>query len=617
MRAWEHETDTADLVSVIIVNFNAGPLLTRCVESVLASAVPVEVFIADNNSKDGSLDEVRERFPVSRRFQIVENGRNLGFAKACNLGVQRTTGKYLLFLNPDCIIEPRGIGRIVEVMKANPDAGMAGCLLRNPDGSEQAGCRRYIPTPWRSLVRILNLSRIFKNDPDISSIDLAAQPLPGEPMPVEAISGAFMFVRRSALQKVGLLDDGYFMHCEDLDWCMRFHGAGYRILFVPDVEVVHAKGTCSASRPIRVEFYKHRGMVRFYRKFFWRRYPVVLMYLVVPAVWVRFLAKAIFLAIKRPARPDTSSLIPQAESLFLRPAGGQDTLALPEIVVTGATSQIGKFLLPKLCKSGFRVHALTRHAIGGRSVTGERITWHQSNVGGVSILPSLERPTALIHLAPLPTLLPLVESIAQQGIRRLIAFGSTSRFSKVHSRDAAEQELAKKLIEAEAALQKKCSEYGIVWTLFRPTLIYGCGQDRNVTTIARFVRRFGFFPLVGEGRGLRQPVHADDLAEACIQALECQATFNRAYNLSGGQTLTYFEMVREIFRCVKRSPRIFHTPPQLFHAVLKLVTFIPAYRNLNLEMAIRMNVDLCFDCSEATRDFGYRPRPFKLEEGTV
>jgi GT2 family glycosyltransferase len=123
--------------------------------------------------------------------------------------------------------------------------------------------------------------------------------LPTSPVAVEAISGAFMLVRRSALETVGPWDSGYFLHCEDLDWCMRFKQAGYRILFVPDVVVSHAQGGCSQGRAVFVEWHKHKGMLRFYRKFYRESYPLALMALVYLAVWLRFAAKALALTLRR------------------------------------------------------------------------------------------------------------------------------------------------------------------------------------------------------------------------------------------------------------------------------------------------------------------------------
>jgi GT2 family glycosyltransferase len=151
-----------------------------------------------------------------------------------------------------------------------------------------------VPTPWRSLVRVLHLDKVFAGHSRFKGLSLNTTPLPENPVEVEAISGAFMLVTRKALQDVGPLDDQYFMHCEDLDWCMRFRKKGWQILFVPQAEAVHHQGHCSASRPIAVELYKHKGMLRFYNKFFRHQYPGVLMWLVTGSVWIRFGLVAVY-----------------------------------------------------------------------------------------------------------------------------------------------------------------------------------------------------------------------------------------------------------------------------------------------------------------------------------
>ena len=287
-----HGSYQRPLVSVIIVNFNGGELLTQCVQSILSSNIPLEVFVSDNGSADGSVALLRHRLGADTRLSIIENNRNLGFSRANNLAAKWACGEYILYLNPDCILKRDTLTRMLAEMVTYPEAGMAGPLIRNTDGSEQAGCRRAVPTPWRTLVRVLHLNRLFPNYPRFRTFLLNQAPLPAEPVYMEAISGAFMLVRRQAYNQVGPLDEGYFLHCDDLDWCMRFRQAGWKILFVPDVEVVHYKGTCSKDRPIQVLWHKHRGMVRFYRKFFRHQYPLPLMVLVVSAVWVRFVLLA-------------------------------------------------------------------------------------------------------------------------------------------------------------------------------------------------------------------------------------------------------------------------------------------------------------------------------------
>ncbi len=283
-------------VSVVTVNFNAGEALCACVRSVLASTVAVEVVVVDNGSRDGSLERLRRDLGGDPRALLLEMHANLGFAAANNRGLLETRGEFVLFLNPDCVVEPATIERMRAVLELHPEAGMAGCLVQNPDGSEQPGGRRRIPTPGLALGRAFGLARLLGRGRDFV---LAGTPLPAEPAEVEAISGAFMFVRRRAIEAVGPLDEGYFLHCEDLDWCLRFRQAGQRVLFVPGVKVRHHKGRSSRERPVRVLWHKHRGMVRFYRKFFRDAYPAPLMWAVFAGIGVRFVALAALALVRR------------------------------------------------------------------------------------------------------------------------------------------------------------------------------------------------------------------------------------------------------------------------------------------------------------------------------
>ena len=346
------------------------------------------------------------------------------------------------------------------------------------------------------------------------------------------------------------------------------------------------------------------------------------------------------------------------------------------VVVTGATSQIGFFLLPRLLREGYEVLAVSRRppvggggkpasrdgrlvwavgdltgnpaaglpawdvagvpgsgvpdsgapvrgpagiplpprAVAGRGWTSEplRATAPDPGTSATADADSGDSPPrhtpALIHLAPLWLL--SAELLDRSGARRVIAFGSTSRFSKEASSSPGERALARRLAEAEARLASEAEARGIAWTVFRPTLVYGCGRDQNVARVARLIRRYGVFPLAGEARGLRQPVHADDLAAACVAALGAPAAFNRAYDLSGGETLSYRAMVAAIARACGRRPRLPAVPVGLLRAAIGLARHWPGGRDLTVGMAERMNQDLCFDHAEATRDFGYRPRAF-------
>lgn len=284
------------VISTIIVNYNAGEFLRSCVDSLLNCPLETEVIVVDNASTDHSLDALAGLPNV----QIIKNATNVGFATACNVGIRVASAPFLLFLNPDCFFKPDTLIRLLEAMRFDERVGMVGGLLVNPDGTEQAGGRRAIPTPWRSFVRAFGLARFADRWPRLFfDFHLHKQPLPNHNIEVEAISGACMMVRREAIQDVGEWDERYFLHCEDLDWCMRFRQKGWKILFVPSARVTHALGVSSRSRPIFVEWHKHKGMIRFYRKFFRRQYPGVLMGLVALGVWLRFGLVAGYYTVKR------------------------------------------------------------------------------------------------------------------------------------------------------------------------------------------------------------------------------------------------------------------------------------------------------------------------------
>lgn len=276
-------------VSIVIVNYNAGPLLTSCVQAVLCQAE--EVIVVDNGSRDGSLECLTQNCRNLPNLRIIPMGRNLGFSTACNIGAAAATSLNILFLNPDCIIGQDTLARMVAVLHSAPDIGMVGGFLANPDGTEQAGGRRLFPTPKRAFIRAFGLYRLARWAPKVfQEVCLIAADLPDKPIEMEAVSGACMLVKREALEDVGLFDEGYFLHCEDVDLCMRFWKKGWRIMFVPDAPVIHEKGVCSRERPIFTEWHKHKGMIRFYNKFFRSEYPWLLWPCIIFGVWIRFTA---------------------------------------------------------------------------------------------------------------------------------------------------------------------------------------------------------------------------------------------------------------------------------------------------------------------------------------
>ena len=210
----------------------------------------------------------------------------------------------------------------------------------------------------------------------------------------------------------------------------------------------------------------------------------------------------------------------------------------------------------------------------------------------------------------LPQYFPMLERL---GARRVVALSSTSIFTKSAeggSCDIADIALAQRLKDGERLFKEWASVAGIAWTILRPTLIYDLVHDKNVFVIAKFIRRFGFFPLLGHAQGLRQPIHADDVAAAAWAVLGSAAAAGRAYNISGGETLTYRDMVARIFEAQGRRPRFIQVPLAFFRLGVTCLRRFPRYAHWTVAMAQRMNRDLVFDHSDATRDFGFKARAF-------
>ncbi|MCW5619990.1 MAG: NAD-dependent epimerase/dehydratase family protein [Burkholderiales bacterium] len=286
------------------------------------------------------------------------------------------------------------------------------------------------------------------------------------------------------------------------------------------------------------------------------------------------------------------------------------TSSTGQVLVLGARSHVGDFLLPALVQAGHAVFAVSRQQSGlSRS---EGVVWlHAGADGGIHGHPALQRP-AVVSLLPAPLLAGCLESLIRLDITRVIAFSSTSVFTKARSMDPAEVRLVESLMKAESTIVSLCSKHQVAWTLFRPTLVYSWGRDRNVTEIGNFVRRFRVFLLLGRGNGLRQPVHAEDLARACVAALDNDKTFGKAYNLAGATRLTYRSMVEEVFRCEGLPPRFISVPGWAIRAAIRAARIVPRLRELSPELATRMEMDMCFDSSDALRDFGFEPRAFAL-----
>lgn len=275
-------------------------------------------------------------------------------------------------------------------------------------------------------------------------------------------------------------------------------------------------------------------------------------------------------------------------------------------LVFGGSGQIGAALLARLREVGWQVHALSRDP----QADAPGLRWLRGDFAHMPPLP--EAMDAIFSCGPLDH---FARWHAQAGIRcpRVIAFSSTSVHVKQASSDAGERDVAQRLREAEATLFATADARTIAVTVLRPTLVYGVGRDATLSRIAHMAHRFGRFALPRGADGLRQPVHVDDLADAALACVAAPATHGRTYDLPGGETLSYREMVGRVLACLPPPPRLHVLPMPAFRALLALARARGMARGLTLDAVARMRDDLVFDAGPATRDFGYAPRAFNPE----
>lgn len=253
-------------ISVIIVNYNVRQFLENALFSLKRAmeGLAGEIIVVDNASDDGSVEMLKEKFPD---VVLIRNKRNVGFARANNIALQRARGRYFLLINPDTVVQEDTIRVMVSFFDENDDVGLAGCKILNPDGSFQLPCRRSFPTPWVSFTKTVGLSALFPRSRLFGRYNLTYLS-PDETYPVDAVSGSFMMFSRRTYEQVGGLDETFFMYGEDLDYCYRVQKTGFKVFYVHGTKIIHFKGESTKRSDINEISVFHEAMRIFVKKHF-------------------------------------------------------------------------------------------------------------------------------------------------------------------------------------------------------------------------------------------------------------------------------------------------------------------------------------------------------------
>jgi hypothetical protein len=255
-------------VTVIVVNYNAGPALPRMVDSLAPALGPDdELLVVDNASEDNSLDLISNHAsnPV-----FIRNPDNRGFSAAVNQGMAAGRGDFFLLLNPDVVVQPGTLREMERFMAAHPGAGVAGGRVCETDGRLQLACRRGFPSPWVAFCRLSGLSFMFPQSTLFARYNLTFLD-PDQEAEVDAVSGSFMMIRRAVTEQIGRFDEDFFLYAEDIDFCFRAKQAGWKVMYNPAAPITHAKGVCADSSPGPAAYQFYHTMWTFHKKHFYKK----------------------------------------------------------------------------------------------------------------------------------------------------------------------------------------------------------------------------------------------------------------------------------------------------------------------------------------------------------
>lgn len=595
-------------ISVVMVSYYTGDIFLRlAMDSVLAEPECAELILVNNGNPPGLDKELTARAAGDKRIRYIKGHGNIGFAKACNLGAKSATGDYILLLNPDTMVTQGALAKVLEAIRPYPPQTMAGCYLQNPSGSEQRGGRRGLMTPMNAFFETVGLSRLLPADQRLNLNNTRMPPVTHE---VPAISGAFMLLSRSYYQKLGGMDEAYFLHMEDMDLCYRVHKSGGKIICVPEAKVVHFRSTSEISSDF-VEKQKAKSFVRYLKTHAGKDASAAfLTNVMTPAIWTRFYLKTTIGKLSKTFEPPLYEKQKSTRLLLLhramRFAQAEPLLANKVVLVTGASGQLGISIVAGLLAIGAKVVAVTKRT--RVPFTHENLIWAERDFQREPRALQGANVNFVIHAADMKYLARQLPDIVESGATRLVAFSCLGISDKAVSgqkqdkRKALAQEKAEKDIIAFA--QQKKMEV----TIFRSTDMYGTGLDNGITKQADIIRRYGRLPIEYPAKGLRQPVHVADVAAIVIASLISPLAANKVYALGGADKFSYREMLERLFAYAGRKPNFPRIPAM--KPVLNFLGKIYGIESLSADTLNQMNRSVTTDYTLATQELGFAPRHF-------
>jgi len=579
-------------ISVVVVNFNSGPFLQGVVEQLHAQRANYDVIVIDNHSSDGSADFLRE----SRQARFVVLDRNLGFGAAANIGADKASGEYILFLNPDAYVGADTPALMADYLSSAPERGLCGPLLLDFCGREQSGSRRLDPTIIGACGKVLK--SIAPTAP-VPTFDQNREVLPTRPVSVEAVSGACMMVKRSVHCGIGGFDEEYFLHFEDLDYCRRVRDQGWVIGFLPQAPAFHYQGGSGSTSEQMLLHHKQAGLQRYLHKFDGATGAAGMLRNVGLEIlaWTGRVAIGLNNNVRRWGLLRVDQRADSRRTLVGEVLSG----ARPVVLVFGARSDVGEALCVRLNALGHITVCVTRTFNEIRQ-SPLMVTIHPDllmrNCAGARL-----NVAAVVSVCPiweLPRYQTFLEGIDRPSLLWLV-MSSTSIITKSNHEKEKPVGVAAQLRQGEAWVDEQRQLGTGPTAMVRPTMIYGGTRNRNINRIKQISRLSRLNLDLEFAHGLRSPVHCDDLAQwmtgivargfapgdDLFSGMQC-------VEITGAQAVSFRDLVRFATDASGASGACLTLSQASVRLFLRLLGWLPVFPEVPRDFVSRLERDFLF-----------------------
>lgn len=610
-------------VSVVMVSYYTGPVLNRSVDAVLRQKSLHDLIIVNNGNPEEDIARLKKLAEGNEKIKIIDGHGNIGFSGGCNIGSKEAKGEYIVLLQPDCVLmQDNTFVRIVAEIKEKPQAVLAGIRMFDVSGEIYK----------KNILNLVTLKTLFSHFSGIhkiasllsfKSIYEKEQKEETETRMVDGIASGFMMMKMVKFRDNGGFDERCFIYAEDFDLCMRIYKRGGKILYLPSLSAIRLKGGRDIAT-LFIEREKRAGILHYLRKHYKKPMPPlykkpfhdIFYRIMVFIIKIVFMTKGAFLLLK--LYFDKENIKEEAGKMRIRQQIVEEKVKTVKstiknaepVILTGATGQVGLHILRRLVVYKVNTFAIYHnHTVDLHS---PELEWVAGDLTTDFINLGERKAKTLIHATRIWKLPRHLKRFSDMGIKRLICFSCYTQASGSEPKSIYEREVKQREIKAEESVIRQCKEFGINYTILHPAMIYGDGLDEKITAVAKFINRFKFFPVAKFSDGMRQPVHAEDVAEAALKIINMKKTFGKTYSLPGIRKITYRSMIENIFTVLGKKERIIHIP--FLAGILDGFSLLSGKRSINGEMIRRMSVDMIYDDTEAKADFKYSPREFVITE---